>query len=155
MIKITRETDYGIVLLTVLARRQRPASASALAKDSRLPGPMAGKILKTLTQAGLLVSRRGAHGGYSLARPAARISMTDVIEALEGPIALTACSLETDTSCAYLAHCGVSGHWGRINAAIRDALCNVTLAEMGVADLSSNTMEFPLVEMPLPTVTNN
>ena len=86
--------------------------------------------MKSLAQAGLLTSQRGAQGGYQLARQAAQVSVADVIEALEGPIALTECSTETLNACAYQTHCGVSDHWNRINTAIRDALQNISLQEM-------------------------
>ncbi len=133
MIKITREADYAIVLMTSLAARADDAaqSAAALSKACRLPLPMAGKILKTLSQSGLLRSQRGARGGYTLARQAQTISVADIVEAVDGPIALTDCSVDAaDSGCAYQAHCGVSGHWNRISLAVREALQNVTLADM-------------------------
>ena len=131
MIRITRETDYGIVLLTALAQHSEQSySATVLAKQCRLPLPMASKILKTLVQADLLVSQRGAQGGYSLARPAQAIPVAEIIEALEGPIAITECSSDDPNACAYHDHCTISSHWNRINDAIRDALQNISLQEM-------------------------
>ena len=131
MIRITRETDYSIVLLTTLAQLgpEESLSATALAKQCHLPLPMVGKVLKTLAHANILNSQRGAHGGYSLARPATAISITEIVEALEGPIAITECSVQDD-ACAYQAHCGVSAHWSRINVAIREALQGISLHEM-------------------------
>jgi Rrf2 family protein len=86
MIRITREADYGILLMTGLAQADgQPRSAAALAQQRRLPLPMVSKILKALTRSGLLNSQRGAQGGYSLARPATEISAADIISALEGP----------------------------------------------------------------------
>lgn len=131
MLRITRETDYGIVLMTALVQDQeRALSAASLARQCHLPVPMASKILKTLAQAGLLVSQRGAHGGYALARSATGISVTDIIEALEGPIAITECSTDDPHACAYQDHCNVNSHWNRINEAIRNALSGITLQEM-------------------------
>jgi len=133
MLRITRETDYGIVLMTALALTEpfgESLSATALAKQCQLPLPMVSKILKALTQASLLVSQRGAHGGYSLARPAANVSVVDIIEALEGPIAITECSSDDPQLCAYHQQCSVSSHWNRINEAIRAALQNISLQEM-------------------------
>lgn len=131
MLRITRETDYAIVLLTAIARADGQAySAAALARWCQLPAPMAGKILKALAQAGLLISQRGAHGGYTLARPAAAISVAEVVESLEGPIAITECSTDDPHACVYQHHCGVNSHWNRINEAIRHALAGITLAEM-------------------------
>ena len=131
MIRITREADYGILLMTGLAQAEgQPRSAAALAQQRRLPLPMVGKILKALTRAGLLNSQRGAQGGYSLARPASKISAADIIGALEGPLAITECSSERHDGCARQDHCEVSGHWPRINQAIYTALQSISLEEM-------------------------
>jgi FeS assembly SUF system regulator len=132
MLRITRETDYGIILMTTLVQHQgtQAASASVLARHCRLPIPMVSKILKALAQADLLVSQRGAHGGYALARPASMISVAEIIEALEGPIAITECSVDEPHACAYQAHCMVSEHWHHINDAIRVALQNISLQQM-------------------------
>ena len=129
MLRITRETDYGIVLMTALAKADS-CSAAVLAKQCQLPVPMVSKILKVLTQAGLLLSQRGAYGGYSLARTACDISVVDIIEALEGPIAITECSSDDPQVCVYHQQCSVSSHWNRINEAIRGALQNISLQEM-------------------------
>ena len=131
MIRITRETDYGIVLMTTMARDANPPySAAALAKQRGLPLPMVSKILQTLARAGLLVSQRGALGGYSLARQPAEISAVDIIDALEGPIAITECSVADLHACLHEENCAVSGHWHRINGAIREALKNINLLEL-------------------------
>src|SRR5512143_3341137 len=114
MIRITRETDYGIVLLTTMVTDANPPySAAALAKQRGLSLPMVSKILKALARAGLLVSQRGALGGYSLARSPAAISAADIIDALEGPIAITECSIDALHACTHEARCAVSGHWHR------------------------------------------
>ena len=131
MIRITRETDYGIVLMTTMARDANPPySAAALAKQRGLPLPMVSKILKALARAGLLVSQRGALGGYSLARRPEDISAADIIDALEGPIAITECSAVDLHACLHEENCAVSGHWHRINGAIREALTNISLLEL-------------------------
>ena len=132
MLRITRETDYGIVLMTALAEDMsgESFSATALAKQCRLPLPMVSKILKALAHADLLLSQRGAHGGYSLALNAADITVADIIEALEGPIAITECSSDDPHNCAYHERCSVSNHWNRINEAIRNALQGISLEEM-------------------------
>jgi FeS assembly SUF system regulator len=137
MIRITREADYGILLMTGLAQSEgQPRSAAALAQQRRLPLPMVSKILKTLTRTGLLNSQRGAQGGYSLARPAVEISAADIISALEGPLAITECSADdAHEGCARQEHCDVSGHWPRINQAIHTALQSISLAEMSRSDL--------------------
>jgi FeS assembly SUF system regulator len=149
MLRITRETDYGIVLMTTLVQHEgdQTFSASMLAKYCQLPIPMVSKILKILTQAGLLISQRGAHGGYTLARPAQLISVAEVIEALEGPIAITECSTDEPQACAHQGHCRVSDPWNQINEAIRAALQNINLAEMSQRRMS------PRQPAPLSAVT--
>ena len=135
MIRITREADYGIVLMTCLARADgQPRSAAALARQRRLPLPMVSKILKALARAGLLNSQRGAQGGYHLARPAVHISAADIIGALEGPLAITECSTDMHDGCSRQEHCEVSSHWPRINQAIYAALQSISLEEMSHPD---------------------
>ena len=135
MIRITREADYGFVLMTCLAQADgQPRSAAALAQQRQLPLPMDSKILKALARAGLLISQRGAQGGYNLARPAVDISAADIISALEGPIAITECSDDTHDGCVRQDYCEVSGHWSRINQAIYSALRNINLLEMSRPD---------------------
>jgi FeS assembly SUF system regulator len=131
MIRITREADYGIVLLTCMVQDAKPPySAAMLARQRQLPLPMVSKILKLLARAGLLVSQRGAQGGYSLARAPEDISAADIIDALEGPVAITECSTGFPSACAHEDHCVVGGHWGRINEAIREALHRISLLEL-------------------------
>jgi FeS assembly SUF system regulator len=141
MIRITRETDYGIVLMTSMVRDDNPPySAATLAKQHQLPLPMVSKILKALARAGLLASQRGAQGGYSLARSPKAISAADIIDALEGPIAITECSTETLHACMHENHSTVSGHWHRINSAIRQALNNISLWEMSRPPITVNLL---------------
>ncbi len=131
MLRITRETDYGILLLTAMARDPDAAySAATLAEQWRLPKPMVSKILKGLTRAGLVSSRRGAQGGYSLARQPQQITAADVIHALEGPIAFTECSIGHSPSCVHEHHCTAGNHWWRISQAIEEALSGISLQEM-------------------------
>ena len=138
MIRLTRETDYAIVLLVRLASQPEsgpaPGSASQnareLAEACRLRPPMVGKILKTLARGGILASQRGAKGGYSLARPAERITVAEVVTAMEGPIALTECTSDEEGCCDNESFCGVRGNWQLINHAVRQALDGLTLAEM-------------------------
>ena len=132
MIRLTRLTDYGIVLLTHLEEKAEDRrKAGALAECTGLPLPMASKILKRLAGAGLVRSWRGAQGGYCLARPAAEISVADVIVALDGPIAITECTDESSAGeCSYESLCQVRQQWQRINTAVRSALEEVSLSEM-------------------------
>jgi FeS assembly SUF system regulator len=127
MLRISKLTDYGIVLLAHFADRPgETCNARELAESTGLPFPVVGKVLKTLAQAGLLVSHRGARGGYSLSRPAAAISVAEIIEALEGPIALMECSAGPG-HCLKEATCRVRDPWQQIHGAIRSTLARVTL----------------------------
>jgi len=132
MLRMTRLTDYGIVLLTHFARDpQRPTrNAPELAAAAHLPQPTVSKILKILAREGLLVPHRGAKGGFSLARSPENITVADVITALEGPIALTECSSHGTDRCGIESLCPVITNWRRINRAVLDALRGISLAEM-------------------------
>jgi FeS assembly SUF system regulator len=131
VIRLSRLADYGIVIMTSLARHPgRQQTAAEIAADSAVPAPMASKILKTLARAGLLESHRGAHGGYGLARSADRISVADVIMALDGPIALTACVEDGPGGCDLESLCVARSNWQRINDAVRSALDGISVDEM-------------------------
>ncbi|MCB1885615.1 MAG: SUF system Fe-S cluster assembly regulator [Geminicoccaceae bacterium] len=133
MFRLTKLADYGIVIMTHLAQSQAQdraqASTQEIAHATCIPQPMAGKILKSLARAGLLRSQRGAHGGYELSRPATAITVAEVIEALEGPIAITEC-VEAGPGCDLHLLCPARTNWQRINDAIRDALGGVSIDEM-------------------------
>lgn len=129
MLRIGKLTDYGTVVMTALARDRRRVSASELATNLKLSVEVARKVLKSLSGSGLVEATRGAQGGYQLSRPAADISMAEIIEALEGPIALTECSIH-DHRCSVEQSCHARGNWHLINRAIRLALAQVSLADM-------------------------
>ncbi len=131
VIRLSKLADYGIVIMTNMARvPERQYNANAIATESHIPLPMASKILKALARGGVLASTRGAKGGYRLARPADGISVADVITALEGPIALTACIEDGPGYCDIEALCPARTNWQRINDAIRGALDGISVAEM-------------------------
>ena len=131
MIRLSKLADYGIVIMTNLARQPgRHHNAPEVAAQSHIPQPMASKILKALARGGLLISHRGAKGGYGLARPADAISVADVISVLDGPIALTACIEDGPGGCELEALCPARTNWHRINDAIRRALDEISMAEM-------------------------
>jgi FeS assembly SUF system regulator len=131
MIRITRETDYGILLLAQIAQHgtDRSHAARAIAGWVGMSLPMASKILKALSRSGLLASNRGVRGGYSLARPLERISIADVVEAIEGPIGLVDCVTQPGT-CVQESCCPTSVNWKRLNDAVKEALGSVTVSEM-------------------------
>ncbi|HKY92189.1 MAG TPA: SUF system Fe-S cluster assembly regulator [Nevskiaceae bacterium] len=129
MLKLGKLTDYGTVLMTALAAdAAHPHSAQDLATRTRITVTTVAKLLKLLGKAGLVESIRGARGGYRLARSPRDISVADIVAALEGPIALTQCSVHD--GCSIEHHCGVRSNWRVINDAVRTALTSVTLADM-------------------------
>jgi FeS assembly SUF system regulator len=133
MIKLSRTTDYGIVLMAHLAESGAGAQHNAreVAERTGLPAPMVSKILKALTREGLLASNRGAKGGYSLARSPEDISVPEMIAALEGPIGLTECAVHPG-ACSQESSCHVREPWQRINQVVRDALARITLADLAM-----------------------
>ena len=122
-------TDYAIVLMVELTREGETLSANALAERVHVEVPTASKALKLLAGAGLLQSYRGANGGYRVNRPADQISVAEVIAAIEGPIAMTECSVEPGL-CHQEDSCNLRSNWQRISIAVSRALQNVSLAEM-------------------------
>jgi len=132
MLRISKLTDYGIVILTHMARDERAVhSARDIASRSELPLPTVSKVLKMLGRAGLLVSHRGVKGGWSLARPPKKISVAEIITAIEGPIALTECSTDCPVRCDLEPVCPVRDNWRKINHVICNALENLSLFQMG------------------------
>lgn len=130
MLRVTKLTDYATVVLTVLAARPDAVlSAPELAEVAGLEVPTVAKLLKPLAQAGLVDGFRGANGGYRLARAAEAISLVEIVEAMEGPLGMTECSLHTG-QCGIEHSCGVRANWRRINDVVADALREVTLAQM-------------------------
>jgi FeS assembly SUF system regulator len=130
MLRISRLTDYGTMILVHLASRGGGVcSASDVAAGTHVALPTVQKILKVLTRSGLVVSARGAEGGYALGRPPASISAADILDVLEGPVAITECSA-SDSQCELESMCQVGGAWQKINKAIRVALDDITLADL-------------------------
>ncbi|QGM21498.1 SUF system Fe-S cluster assembly regulator [Spiribacter sp. 2438] len=148
MIRLNRETDYGVGILALMAREPEARfNAASLAASRGLPQPVVSKILKHLARRGILVSYRGAKGGYGLARRPEDISVAEIITVLEGPIALTDCIEEGQSACQYGENCHVSGVWHQINDAVLKALSEISLAEMTHANPAesigqSHTLEF-------------
>lgn len=130
MLRISKLTDYATVILSYIAKESGDTfSALGVAEATGITLPTVSKILKILVNAKLVVSTRGTKGGYALAKTADKISVADVICAMEGPIALTECSM-THEACEQASGCGIGGNWGLINAAIHSALGSITLADM-------------------------
>ncbi len=130
MLRISKLTDYGTVLLAHLAtNRGSVCSAAEVATATGIAMPTVSKLFKSLGRAGLVVSTRGANGGYQLSRAPSDISAADVIDALEGPVSITECSA-SDSQCEHEGVCSVGGAWQRINVAIRHALDEVSLHDL-------------------------
>lgn len=130
MLRVTKLTDYASVVLSVLAARPDGVlSAAGIAEQAGLEAPTVAKILKPLAQAGLVDAFRGVNGGYRLAREADAISLIEIVEAIEGPLGMTECSVHAG-QCGIEHSCGVRANWRRINDVVADALRGVTLAEM-------------------------
>src|SRR3954463_11995796 len=131
--RLTHLADYAVVLMTAAARRPAAArlSATELAGETGVPLPTAQKLMGQLAACGLLSSARGASGGFALSRARAEISLADIVEAVEGPIAMTVCSGQEGVSdCALDAHCRVKPHMGIVGNAVRGALGAVSPTEL-------------------------
>lgn len=130
--RLTHLADYAVVMMAEAARRGEGVrlSATELAEETGVPLPTAQKLMGRLAAAGLLDSARGAAGGFALTRAPAEISLADIVEAVEGPIALTICSDGVNHDCALDAHCRVRPHMGIVGNAVRGALGAVRLTEL-------------------------
>ena len=131
--RLSHLADYAVVLMSAAARRPAGArlSATELAGETGVPLPTAQKLMGQLAACGLLSSARGASGGFALSRAPAEISLADIVEAVEGPIAMTVCSGQEGVSdCALDAHCRVKPHMGIVGIAVRGALGAVSLTEL-------------------------
>ncbi|MBU6206481.1 MAG: SUF system Fe-S cluster assembly regulator [Alphaproteobacteria bacterium] len=130
--RLSSLTDYAVVLLAAAARHcgGSRVNAADLAEETGLPLPTVHKLVSKLSAAGLLRSVRGSGGGFRLARPAAAITLADIIEAIEGPIALTACIETGQHDCGHEGVCKVQPHWSAVNGAVRGALAGVSLTSL-------------------------
>lgn len=142
MLRVSKLTDYAVVVLVRLAADSAEASVQtspSIACATGVPEPTVAKVLKALSAAGLVLSQRGARGGYRLIRPLETISVSDVIAAIDGPIALTACVDGGTGGCDVHGVCAVKGRWDIVNDTIRHALGAITLADMRDTAVASRT----------------
>jgi FeS assembly SUF system regulator len=147
MIRISKLTDYATVILADLARTPEALqSANSVAERTHIAPPTVSKVLKLLQRGGLVRSTRGLHGGYTLARPAAAISAAAILDALEGPVAVTDCSAGHG-QCDIETTCGVGRAWQRVNLALRRSLHDVSLAQL--AGLDERTVHLQALEQEL------
>jgi len=151
LFRLSKLTDYGIVLAAQIAqdelgaasRSAAPHNARELAERTDLPAPAVSKVLKQLAREGVLESHRGIKGGYTLARPAHEISVAEMIRALEGPVAITECAVGQQL-CDHETVCNVRGPWQLINAVVRDSLSGITLADLVDPDFTGRGVATPL-----------
>jgi FeS assembly SUF system regulator len=137
--RLSSLADYAVVMLSAAARHCGGVgrlNATLLADETGIPLPTVQKLVSRLSSAGLIESARGTGGGFRLARPAAAISLADIIEAVEGPIAMTACVDEGRHDCIIEENCRVKPHWNVVNGAVRGALAGVSLASLSAEAVS-------------------
>ena len=147
MLRISKMTDYATVILARLAiAPERQFTAAQLADQTHLGQPTVSKVLKLLLRRGLLHSTRGLHGGYRLARPASEITAAQILDALEGPVALIECARHVH-HCSIESTCGVGRAWQRVSLALRRVLEDITLVEL--AGLGGEPVRFAALERQL------
>jgi len=130
VLRLSKLTDYAVVVLSRLEAEGGVQTAPGLAASTGIAEPTVAKVLKTLGHAGLVEGLRGARGGYRLSRPLADLPLSDVIVAIDGPIALTACVDGATGNCEAETLCPVRGRWDPVNQAIRAALSAISLADL-------------------------
>jgi FeS assembly SUF system regulator len=132
MLKLNKMTDYAVVCLGMLARKpEYIMSASQISKETGLKLYTVQKILKNiLAKSDLLKTERGYHGGYTLKKNSKNITVTEIIEALDGPISLTSCVDKSDSFCQSSDICFLGGKWNRVNEIIRNSLNDISLDDL-------------------------
>ena len=130
MLRLSKIADYSVVVLVQLAESDAVQTSSAIAARTGIPEPTVAKVLKLLVGAGLVVSQRGARGGYRLSRPLNTIAVGDVVRAVEGPVFVTACVEGSAIDCDSSRFCPIHGRWEKVNRAIEAALAAITLADV-------------------------
>lgn len=131
MIRLSRLTDYAVVIVAELARTPGDThAATTLALRTGIPEPTVAKVLKILARTDIVVSARGVNGGYALQTPPEQVSVAKLVEAVNGPIALTACVDDNEDDCNILAQCMLRGRWNPVNTAVRAALLSVSIADL-------------------------
>lgn len=130
--RLSSLADYAVVMMSAAARHcgREKMSATTLAAETGIPLPTAQKLVSRLAAAGLIESSRGTGGGIRLARPPATISLADVVEAVEGPIAMTPCAEHGAHDCGLEDECRVRPHMDAVTGAVRGALAGVSLASL-------------------------
>ena len=144
MLRFSKLADYAVVILSALQDEGELMSASGLAEKTGLPEPTVAKVLKLLAKQSLVNSLRGAQGGYSIGRGAAEMHVAEIVTAVDGPVALTACVEGSEESCSFSAGCTVKGRWDQVNVAVKRALEQITLADMIAPETQCNKLRSSL-----------
>ena len=142
--RLSSLADYAVVMMAAAARHCGATcrlNATLLAGETGLPLPTVQKLVSKLSAAGLIESARGTGGGFRLSRPPAAISVADIVEAIEGPIALTACVDSGRHDCAVEGTCRVKPHWNAVNGAVKGALAGVSLAQLSSSPAPAGTLQ--------------
>jgi len=154
MFRLSRMTDYGIVLLAHLANQRKahpeglgPQNARDLAAQVELPVPVVSKVLKQLARSGVLESHRGAKGGFTLTRRPEDLSVPELIAAIDGPVALTQCAVDAG-SCDHESTCALRSPWQVINQVVENALSEVSLADLVNPAFAEQHAPLALIQIP-------
>lgn len=151
MLRLTNLADYGVVLMAEIAAAKGLSRSADLVATTGLPAATVAKLLNALARSGLLVSHRGAHGGFEVARGLDDISIADVVEAIEGPIALTHCTTTQDDDCQLQPICRVRPYWNTINRAVKTALSEVKLSHLTLDATADGFSHDPVFTNPKQT----
>ncbi len=144
MLRLSRMTDYAVVVLSQMATRQGDVMTAVDISDmTSLPQPTVAKVLKLLARHEVVESRRGTQGGYVLDRPSDAVSVAEIITAIDGPVALTACVDESEGNCAVESLCPMRGRWDLLNSAVQGAFEKVSLAEISAVPTVPNFIDGP------------
>ncbi|MEX0300573.1 MAG: SUF system Fe-S cluster assembly regulator [Kordiimonas sp.] len=141
MIKLTKLADYAVILMCQMSHSDGRVSAQDLATSTGIPVPTVSKILNMLSRGGLLQSHRGLKGGFALTRSADEISASEIIEVIDGPIALTLCTEGTSCDCGFDDVCSLRPRWQVINSAVKSALDDVRLSTIAQPTLGGRVMQ--------------
>lgn len=148
MLRLSKMNDYAVVVMGHMANHSgERLTAPDIADATGIAPATVSQVLKKLNHGGLVLSQRGAHGGYSLQRGATDISVAEIVEALEGPVALTACVDGAVGHCGVETFCPIRGGWDRVNTAMRQALESVKLADMLPPMLPAHGAASPRTDM--------
>lgn len=147
MLRLTKLADYGVILMCEMSHADSRLSAQDLASSTSIPLPTVSKILNMLSKGGLLVSHRGLKGGFALTRSSNDISVAEIIEAIDGPIALTLCAENSNScSCGFDDVCSLRPRWQVINDAVKGALSDVSLSSIAEPAIGGRVMQQLLAE---------